>query len=43
MGVGLEFTPWFRLICQRFLFEWWESLGDLGKFKDQKEVIHRML
>jgi len=43
LTADLEFTPWFRLICRRFLFEWWESLGDLGQFREQREVIHRML
>ena len=41
--VDLEFTPWFRLICQKFLYEWWENLDDLEKFRDQREVIHRMV
>ncbi|KAF2239866.1 Isopentenyldiphosphate isomerase [Viridothelium virens] len=25
---GLTFTPWFRLICDTLLFEWWEHLDD---------------
>ena len=25
---GLKFTPWFKLICNSMLFEWWEHLGD---------------
>jgi isopentenyl-diphosphate delta-isomerase len=34
-------TPWFRLICERFLFEWWENLDDLHLFKDT--VIHSFI
>jgi isopentenyl-diphosphate Delta-isomerase len=39
----LQFTPWFKLICQKFLFQWWESLEDLNKFEGEREVIHRMV
>ena len=39
----LNFTPWFKLICQSMLFEWWEHLDDgLDKYKGEKE-IRRML
>lgn len=24
---GLIFTPWFKLICNSMLFEWWSQLG----------------
>lgn len=41
--VGLQFTPWFQLICQKFLFEWWKSLDTLEKFEGEREVIHRMV
>jgi len=41
--VGLKFTPWFQLICQKFLFEWWNSLDNLDQFASEKEVIHRMV
>lgn len=37
----LLFTPWFKLICESYLFKWWESLDDLDKFKDDK--INRLL
>lgn len=37
----LVFTPWFKLICQTFLFKWWDNLDDLHKFKDDK--VHRLL
>jgi isopentenyl-diphosphate delta-isomerase len=34
-------TPWFRLICSRFLFEWWECLDNLEQFMDNK--IHSFI
>jgi len=40
---SLAFTPWFKLICQSMLFEWWEHLdGGLHKYKGERE-IRRML
>ena len=39
----LKFTPWFKLICQTMMFEWWEHLnGGLEKYMNEKE-IRRML
>jgi len=39
----LKFTPWFKLICQSMLFEWWEHLeSDLEKYTNE-EQIRRML
>lgn len=38
---NLVFTPWFKLICETFLFQWWNNLSDLSDFKDDK--IHRLL
>ncbi|KAK3174558.1 isopentenyl-diphosphate delta-isomerase idi1 [Lepraria neglecta] len=39
----LKFTPWFKLICQSMLFEWWEHL-DKGLEKYMGETsIRRML
>lgn len=38
---GLVFTPWFKLICETFLFEWWNNLSDLSRYQDDK--IHRLL
>ncbi|KAL9127753.1 MAG: hypothetical protein Q9217_003436 [Psora testacea] len=36
---NLGFTPWFRLICQSMLFEWWEHLDEgLEKYLDEKEI-----
>ena len=35
----LKFTPWFKLICQSMLFEWWEHLDQgLDKYLDEKEI-----
>ncbi|KAK6544555.1 isopentenyl-diphosphate delta-isomerase idi1 [Orbilia ellipsospora] len=38
----LKFTPWFKLICETMLFEWWTSLKDLSKYANEQE-IRRML
>ncbi|EGW35404.1 uncharacterized protein SPAPADRAFT_58621 [Spathaspora passalidarum NRRL Y-27907] len=38
---SLVFTPWFKLICQDFLFKWWGNLDNLEQFQDDK--IHRLL
>ncbi|KAI9723921.1 MAG: isopentenyl-diphosphate delta-isomerase idi1 [Candelaria pacifica] len=38
----LKFTPWFRLICQSMLFEWWEHL-DKGLEGYQAEAIIRRM
>ncbi|ODV78396.1 Isopentenyldiphosphate isomerase [Suhomyces tanzawaensis NRRL Y-17324] len=38
---SLVFTPWFKLICQTFLFKWWSNLDSLAQFKDDE--IHRLL
>lgn len=39
----LIFTPWFKLICNSMLFEWWSQLGSpsLDKYKGET-VIRRM-
>ncbi|KAF3901477.1 hypothetical protein ABW20_dc0100280 [Dactylellina cionopaga] len=34
----LGFTPWFKLICETMLFEWWTSLTDLSKYANEKEI-----
>ncbi|KAI4834261.1 IDI1, isopentenyl diphosphate:dimethylallyl diphosphate isomerase [Aureobasidium sp. EXF-8845] len=40
---SLLFTPWFKLICQSMLFEWWGSLDQgLDKYKGET-AIRRML
>ena len=39
----LLFTPWFKLICQTMMFEWWENLDSgLDKYLNEGE-IRRML
>ncbi|KAI5868474.1 NUDIX hydrolase domain-like protein [Durotheca rogersii] len=36
---SLVFTPWFKLICQSMLFEWWEHLdSDLEKYANEQEI-----
>lgn len=37
---GLKFTPWFKLICNSMLFEWWGHLGTpaLDKYKNEQEI-----
>lgn len=39
---SLKFTPWFKLICNSLLFEWWANLNSgLEKYMND-EKIHRM-
>ena len=38
----LKVTPWFQIICDKFLFKWWNSLDDLSSFMDA-DAIHRMI
>ncbi len=36
---ALKFTPWFKLICQSMLFEWWEHLDQgLEKYKGEAQI-----
>ena len=37
---GLKFTPWFKLICNSMLFEWWSQLGSpsLDKYKGETGI-----
>ena len=36
---SLKFTPWFKLICQSMMFEWWEHLNEgLDKYLGEKEI-----
>lgn len=40
---SLKFTPWFKLICESMLFEWWEHLDQgLEKYTGETK-IRRML
>lgn len=31
-------TPWFEMICNKFLFHWWDHLDELKKVEDQKTI-----
>lgn len=36
---ALKFTPWFKLICNTLLFEWWEHLDEgLEKYMHEQEI-----
>lgn len=36
---SLKFTPWFKLICNSMLFEWWTHLNSgLDKYKGEREI-----
>ncbi|KAK4671135.1 isopentenyl-diphosphate delta-isomerase idi1 [Podospora pseudoanserina] len=36
---SLKFTPWFKLICNSMLFEWWANLDTgLDKYKNEQEI-----
>jgi len=36
---SLKFTPWFKLICQSMIFEWWEHLdGGLERYMGEEEI-----
>lgn len=36
---SLKFTPWFKLICNSMLFDWWKNLdGGLEKFMNEQEI-----
>ncbi|SCU89429.1 LAFA_0E17964g1_1 [Lachancea sp. 'fantastica'] len=37
-----KFTPWFKLICESYLFQWWDQLNDLSGVENDTQ-IHRML
>ena len=43
-GPALQYTPWFRLICEEMLWEWWDALveGKLEKYENETQ-IRRML
>ena len=40
---GLKFTPWFKLICETMLFEWWEHLDQGLEEYIGETKIRRML
>lgn len=39
---GVLLTPWFKLICEKFLFNWWDNLNNLKSIKDHT-TIHRFV
>ncbi|QLG70447.1 hypothetical protein HG535_0A03860 [Zygotorulaspora mrakii] len=39
---SLKFTPWFKLICESYLFKWWDQLDNLTSVENDTK-IHRML
>lgn len=34
----VSITPWFRLICENFLFKWWDSLDKLKEMEDHVNI-----
>ncbi len=40
---SLKFTPWFKLICETMLFEWWEHLDQGLERYTGETKIRRML
>ncbi|KAI8390937.1 isopentenyl pyrophosphate isomerase [Radiomyces spectabilis] len=38
---NIPMTPWFKLICNSFLFKWWANIDNIEKEKDT-ETIHRL-
>eukprot|EP00761_Pharyngomonas_kirbyi_P012126 gb/GECH01012153.1/.p1 GENE.gb/GECH01012153.1/~~gb/GECH01012153.1/.p1 ORF type:complete len:241 (+),score=72.33 gb/GECH01012153.1/:1-723(+) len=38
---GVKMSPWFDLICDNFLYKWWDNLDNLKPFEDH-ETIHRL-
>ncbi|KAL0477921.1 isopentenyl-diphosphate delta-isomerase [Acrasis kona] len=41
----LLFTPWFKLIVEKFLFKWWDALlaGESLESHKQPEIVHNMI
>ena len=39
-GGEVQYTPWFRLICEGMLFEWWDALkeGRLGEYVGEEQI-----
>ncbi|ORY50381.1 Isopentenyldiphosphate isomerase [Rhizoclosmatium globosum] len=38
---GISMTPWFKLICENFLYKWWDNLDNVTSLAEP-DVIHRM-
>ncbi|KAI7905253.1 isopentenyl pyrophosphate isomerase [Cokeromyces recurvatus] len=39
---NIPMTPWFKLICNSFLFKWWEQLDDTLQNLKADDTIHRL-
>jgi len=37
----LKFTPWFKLICENYLFDWWKQLDTIEDHTNDDQ-IYRM-
>lgn len=35
---SLTFTPWFKLICETMLFEWWANFDNLEKYLGETQI-----
>jgi len=35
---NLKYTPWFKLICETLLFEWWENFDNLEPFENERGI-----
>ena len=35
---SVQLTPWFKLICEKFLFKWWPKIDDISSIKDEKSI-----
>ena len=40
-NIDVPMTPWFKLICNSFLFNWWSKLDTIESEKDE-QTIHRL-
>lgn len=38
---GIKITPWFKLICNTFIYDWWDKLDNLESLSDYNK-IHRL-
>lgn len=38
----LVFTPWFKLICENYLFKWWDDLKD-GVVLQEDHTLHHLI
>jgi isopentenyl-diphosphate delta-isomerase len=41
LTIELKFTPWFKLICESYLFGWWEQIDNVKQLRSNE--ISRML